>query len=135
MSNNSEVYIQQLNKRNSEIQENWSELVSRQHHDTAVPRTSLTTPPKSKEFDWNVLLHPPYTPDFAPWDYYLRRLRKTFRTGKTENFVVNEYYKVYERELQPPPYKYDNKLLIIIHNVFVNKVLSSQGTIISSSVE
>ncbi|KAM8707581.1 hypothetical protein ACLKA7_014675 [Drosophila subpalustris] len=38
------------------------------HQDNARPHTSLVT---LRELGWEVLLHPPYSPDLAPSDYHL----------------------------------------------------------------
>lgn len=43
------------------------------HHDAARPYISLTTWLKLKEFDWEVRMHPPNSPDLAPCDYHLFR--------------------------------------------------------------
>ncbi|GFX66668.1 putative DD34D transposase [Trichonephila clavipes] len=41
------------------------------HKDNARPHTSVGTRQKLWELDWEVLIHPPYTTDLAPSDYYL----------------------------------------------------------------
>ena len=41
------------------------------HQDNAWPHTSLVTLLKLRELGWEVLLHPPYSPDLTPSDYYL----------------------------------------------------------------
>ena len=41
------------------------------HQDNARPHTSLVTRQKLRELGWEVLLHPPYSPDLAPSDYHL----------------------------------------------------------------
>jgi len=43
------------------------------HHDNARPHTSKMTLDKLKELKWEILLHPPYSPDIAPSDYHLFR--------------------------------------------------------------
>lgn len=43
-------------------------------HDNARPHTALQTRNKIvNEFDWEILPHPPYSPDISPTDYYLFR--------------------------------------------------------------
>ena len=41
------------------------------HQDNARPHTSLVTRQKRRKLGWEVLLHPPYSPDLAPSDYHL----------------------------------------------------------------
>ncbi|CAH2092000.1 unnamed protein product [Euphydryas editha] len=52
------------------------------HHDNARPHTSLMTLNKLKELGWEVLMHPPYSPDLAPSDYYLFRSLQNSLNGK-----------------------------------------------------
>ena len=72
---NLNVYCHQLKKLNAEVNEKRPELVNREgvifHHDNATPHTSLTTRQKLLRLGWEVMLHPPYSPDLAPSDYYL----------------------------------------------------------------
>lgn len=53
------------------------------HHDNAKPHTSLATREKLLEFGWEVMAHPPYSPDLAPSDYHLFRGLQNFLNGKT----------------------------------------------------
>lgn len=84
---NSDVYCQQLDKLNNAIIEKRPELVNRKgvvfHHDNARPHTSLVTRQKLLELGWDVLPHPPYSPDLAPSDYHLFRSLQNSLNGKT----------------------------------------------------
>ena len=55
------------------IEEKRPELANRKgivfHHDDARPHTSLATRTKLLELGWEVMSHPPYSPDLAPLDY------------------------------------------------------------------
>ena len=51
-------------------------------HDNARPHTASLTKDKLKELDWEVLPHPPYSPDLAPSDYYLFRSLHNFLRDK-----------------------------------------------------
>jgi hypothetical protein len=42
-------------------------------HDNARPHTAPLTSEEIQRFGWEVLPHPPYSPDLAPSDYYLFR--------------------------------------------------------------
>lgn len=89
---NSEVYIDQLTKLDAEIKKNRPELANRKgivfHHDNARPHTSLTTRQKLLQLGWDVLPHPPYSPDIAPSDFYLFQNLQNFLQGKKFN---NDY--------------------------------------------
>ena len=52
------------------------------HHDNARSHTSLMTQNKLTELGWEVLIHPPYRPDFAPSDYHLFRALQNSLDGK-----------------------------------------------------
>ena len=78
------------------------------HYDNATPHTSLVTGQKLIRLGWRVMLHPPYSPDLAPSDYYLFRSLQNSLNGKTFNddeavksdlvqFFVDKDQKFYER--------------------------------------
>jgi hypothetical protein len=68
-------YCQQLRRLEEEIQQN---RPSRRHgvilqHDNARPHTAKMRKAAIQEPDWDILPHPPYSPDLAPSDYHLFR--------------------------------------------------------------
>ncbi|XP_015438720.1 PREDICTED: histone-lysine N-methyltransferase SETMAR-like [Dufourea novaeangliae] len=71
----SEKYCQQLENLKTAIQARRPSLVNRKgvvfHQDNAKPHTAKRTLAKLKELKWDGILHPPYSPDIAPSDYYL----------------------------------------------------------------
>ncbi|CAF2047037.1 unnamed protein product [Rotaria magnacalcarata] len=70
----SKLHCQQLQNLKLLIQANRSERRKvRLLHDNAKPQTLKFTRQKLKELGWEVLLHPPYSPDLAPSDYHLFR--------------------------------------------------------------
>lgn len=73
----SDLYCQQLIRLKQAIEKKRPELINRKgivyHHDNARPHTSLMTRQKLRELGWEVLMHPPYSPDLAPSDYHLFR--------------------------------------------------------------
>lgn len=74
---NSERYIEQLDRLKKAIDQKRPELANRKrvvfHQDNARPHTSVATRQKLRELGWDVLMHPPYSPDIAPSDYHLFR--------------------------------------------------------------
>ena len=115
---NSVVYIEQLTKLNNAVEEKRPELINRKgvvfHHDNARPHTSLVTRQKLLELGWDVLPHPPYSPDLAPSDYFLFRSLQNSLNGKNFNndddvksyliqFFANKNQKFYERGIMMLP--------------------------------
>lgn len=86
---NSNVYVEQLEKLKDAIEEKRPALSNRKgvvfHHDNARPHTSLVTRQKLLELGWDVLSHPPYSPDLAPSDYHLFRSMQNSLNGKIFN--------------------------------------------------
>ena len=83
---NSDVYCRRLNKLITAIKEKRLELVNRKgvifYHDKAAPHTSLATHQKLLRIGWEVMLHPPYSPDLATSDFYLFQCLQNLN-GKT----------------------------------------------------
>ncbi|GFS77834.1 mariner Mos1 transposase [Trichonephila clavipes] len=52
------------------------------HHDNALLHTAMVTQQKLNASQWEVLGHPPYSPDIAPSDYYLLRSLQNYLTGR-----------------------------------------------------
>lgn len=83
----SNVYCSQLTKLNKAIYEKRPGLANRKgvvfQHDNARPHTSMTTRKELMRLGWDVLPHPPYSPDLAPTDYHLFRSLQNSLNGKT----------------------------------------------------
>ena len=84
------------------------------YHNNARPHTSLVTRQKLLELGWDVLPHPPYSPDLAPSDYFLFRFLQNSLNGKNFNndddiksyliqFFANKNQKFYERGIMMLP--------------------------------
>ena len=86
---NSNVYVQQLAKLNDALQEKRPELADHKRvviqHDNSKFHTSLVARQKLLELGWDVLSHPPHSPDLAPSDYHLFRSMQKSLNGKIFN--------------------------------------------------
>jgi len=115
---NLDVYCGQLDKLNAAIHKKRPELVNRKgvvfHHDNARPHTSLQTRQKLLELSWDILPHPPYSPDLAPSDYHLFRSLQNSLNGRRftseedikrhlKQFFSEKDKKFYERGIMKLP--------------------------------
>lgn len=86
---NSDLYCQQLMRLSEAIKKNRPELTKSRgvifQQDNARPHTSLVTRQKLEELGWEVLKHPPYSPDLAPSDYHLFQSLSNSLRGKKLN--------------------------------------------------
>ena len=83
---NSKKYWAQLYIFKASIEEIRSRLANRHevvfHQDNTRPHVSVNTLQKLKGFGWDILNHPPYSPDMAPSDYYLFKSMEHSLHGK-----------------------------------------------------
>lgn len=81
-----DIYCQQLERLREVLKAKRSALVNRGrivfHQDNARPHTAKVTQMKIKGFDWDILQHPPYSPDISPSDFHLFRSLQHFLVGK-----------------------------------------------------
>ena len=122
---NSELYCNQLDKLSDELKEkrpeldNWDGVVF--HADNASPHSSLVTRQKLLQLEWDVLSHPPYSPDLAPSDYYLFRSLQNFLNSRTFTsnqdvknqlnlFFASKDQKLFEREINLLPERWQKIL-------------------------
>ncbi|GFX62600.1 histone-lysine N-methyltransferase SETMAR [Trichonephila clavipes] len=112
---------QQLDRLKLAIDQKRSELANRRgaefHQDNARPHTSVVTHQKLWKLSWEVLMHPPYSPDLAPSDYHLFPALQNFLSDKKlgsredcENrlleFFANKDKDFYERGIMKLPLKW-----------------------------
>ncbi|GFW37062.1 histone-lysine N-methyltransferase SETMAR [Trichonephila clavipes] len=83
---NSDLCCQQLDHLKLAIDYKWPELLNRRGvaflQDNARPHTSVVTRQNLWELGWEVLMHPPYSPDLAPSDYPLFLALQNFLSDK-----------------------------------------------------
>ncbi|GFW70062.1 mariner Mos1 transposase [Trichonephila clavipes] len=81
--------------------------------------TSVVTRQNPRELGWEVLMHPPYSPDLAPSDYHLFLTLQNFLSNKTlesredcENrlleFFANKDQDFYDRGIMKLPLKWQH---------------------------
>ncbi|GFW01258.1 histone-lysine N-methyltransferase SETMAR [Trichonephila clavipes] len=115
------LYCQQLDRLKLAINQKWLELVNRRctvfHQDNVRPHTSVVTLQKLWKLDWEVLMHPPYSPGLTPSDYHLFLALQNFLSDKKlgsredcENllpeFFANKDQDFYERGITKVPLKW-----------------------------
>ncbi|GFV27234.1 histone-lysine N-methyltransferase SETMAR [Trichonephila clavipes] len=87
---NVDLYCNELDKLNAAIKEKRPALASRKgivfHHENARPHTAMVTQQKLNALGWEVLDHPPYSPDIAPSDYSMFRSLQNYLTEKIQVF-------------------------------------------------
>ena len=83
---NGERYRTRLIRLKRAIAEKRPEYATRRetiifHHDNARPHVAILVKNYLEKSGWEVLPHPPYSPDLAPSDYHLFRLMQNALTG------------------------------------------------------
>ncbi|KOX75615.1 Histone-lysine N-methyltransferase SETMAR, partial [Melipona quadrifasciata] len=76
------ILYQNMHRKRQPVAEKRLELANRRG-DNARPHVALAVRQKLLQFDWDVLPHPPYSPDLAPSDYYLFLSLKNSLRGKS----------------------------------------------------
>lgn len=83
---NADLYCEQLDRVNKSLIEKWPAIVNRKgvilQHDNARAHCARRTLEKINELGWEVLPHPPYSPDVAPSDFHLFRSLQHFQIGR-----------------------------------------------------
>ena len=88
---NAEKYCDQLQQVQDAMRENRPQRQENEEgqkqptlflHDNARPHTARTTQEKLRELGWEVIPHPPYSPDLSPTDYKAFRSLQNFLAGK-----------------------------------------------------
>lgn len=90
-----DLYCEQLGRLKQALKQKHPALVNRKgvilHHDNARPHSARLTQNKLHSLGWEVLPHPPYSPDLAPSDFHLFRSLTSYLSGKS--FHNNEEVK------------------------------------------
>ena len=81
------VYSEHIDAVQQKLLQSSAALVNRKGvlllHDNARPHTARQTREKLKQVGWEVLPHPPYSPDISPSDYHLFLAMSNFTRGKS----------------------------------------------------
>lgn len=88
---NKEYYMALLDRLSDEIKKKRPHLAKKKilfHQDNAPSHKAKVTEEKFKQLGWELLPHPPYSPDLAPSDYHLFTELKKWLAGK--KFYSNE---------------------------------------------
>lgn len=83
MTINAELYCQQLQRVKAAIEEKRPRLNNEVllQHDNARPHVAKMTKSVIEELGWEILPHPPYSPDLAPTDFHLFRSLSNHLSG------------------------------------------------------
>ena len=118
---NSNKYCSQLDQLKAALDGKRLELVNRKciifHQYNARPHVSLMTRQKLLQLGWEVVIHPPYSPDIAPSDFHLFRSLQNSLNGKNfnsledckrhlEQFFAQKYKKFWEDGIMRLPEKW-----------------------------
>ncbi|GFY17137.1 histone-lysine N-methyltransferase SETMAR [Trichonephila clavipes] len=106
------------------------------HQDNARPQTSVVTHQKLWELDWEVLMHPPQSPDLAPSDYFhflaLQNILSDKKLGSREDcenrlleFFTNKSQDFYERGNMKLPLKWQQ--IVQKNGIYVNQIGQSEA--------
>ena len=80
----------QLDQLKAALDKKRPELVNRKciisHQDNTRLHVSLMTRQKLLQLGWEVLIHPSYSPDIAPWDFHLFQSLQNSLNGKKIQF-------------------------------------------------
>jgi len=83
MTINADLYCQQLQRVKAAIEEKRPRLNNEVllQHDNARPHVAKMTKSVIEELGWEILPHPPYSPDLAPTDFHLFRSLSNHLSG------------------------------------------------------
>lgn len=111
---NAAAYCETLKKLKKKIKDKRRGMLTRGVsllHDNARPHTARLTQDLLVSFGWDIVTHPPYSPDLAPSDYHLFNKLKEFLGGQrfsndeevqdaVENWLREVERKVYDEGIQ-----------------------------------
>ncbi len=93
--------------------------------DNARPHTANVTKELLEQFGWEVLKHPPYSPDMAPSDYHLfRSLEHFLRNKKSQN--VNEMSVALSDFFDSKPHEFYRRGIFMLTDKWLD-VMDSKG--------
>ena len=101
-----EYYASLLDRFDAIVKEKWPHLAKKKvlfHHDNAQAHTSSIAAAKLFDLRYEILPHPPYSPNLAPSDYFLFPKMKNWLAGKrfsSEEEVIaatNEHFDEFDK--------------------------------------
>jgi [histone H3]-lysine36 N-dimethyltransferase SETMAR len=86
-------------------------------HDNARPHSARLTQDLLASFGWDIVTHPPYSPDLAPSDYHLFTKLKKFLGGQrfSDDEEIMEAVKKWLKELEQKVY--DEGIQKLVHRL------------------
>ena len=91
---NGEYYAILFRQLGTEIKSKWPEMVTKGvlfHQDNAPAHKSLVAMPAIRDCGFELVDHPPYSPDLAPSDYYLFPIMKKIRVKNDTSQMMTSY--------------------------------------------
>lgn len=86
-----DTYCSEIDVVHAKLLKTYPAIVNRKGvillHDNAKPHTAKKTQEKFSQLGWEVLPHPPYSPDISPTDYHLFLSMSNFLSGKRYSCV------------------------------------------------
>ena len=121
---NSDYYINLLERLKAEIAEKRPHLAKKKilfHQDNAPCHKSMKTMAKLHELCFELLPHPPYSPDLAPSDYWLfadlKKMLRGKRFGSSDEVIAetNAYFEGKEKNVLQRRYRKIEKALELLY--------------------
>lgn len=102
-------------------------------HDNAKPHVAKKTQKKLKDLDWEILPHPPYSPDISPSDYHLFRSLDNFMRNRQftdegalktalDNFITSRDRQFWENGIESLSERWKKLLILMVITLAINVI-------------